>query len=111
MDYVEAQAVIPVSLLFDKYIAYCQQEPLHVDNTTITRSQIVDMVKSAKLMSSSIEASTGFPAYDVFAFTVRNINNKLLEGRGPCAFDPVLCVWAQNGTTILRSLYQAKGGR
>jgi len=111
MDYIEATSVIPVATLFDKYILYCQQEPLHVDNTTVTRVEIVDMVKSAKIMSATIESGSGFPAYDVFAFTFRNINNKLLEGKGPCAFDTVLCVWMQNGTTILRSLYQAKGGR
>jgi len=111
MEYLEAQAVIPVSLLFDKYIAYCQQEPLHPKNKTVRRAEIVGMVESAKLMAATIESTSGLPAYDVFAFTMRNINNKLIEGKGPCAFDPVLCVWMQNGTTILRSLYKAKGGR
>jgi len=111
MDYIEAMTLIPVAALFDRLYLYCKQEPLHPNNTSVTRAEILGMVSAAKNLAGFQEKSSGFPSYDLFAFTLRNIHNKLLEGRGPCAFDPLLCVWMNNGTTILRSLYQAKGGR
>lgn len=110
MDYKEAQAVIPVATLFDLFYAYCEQEPLK-KGSSIPRVEILKMVAAAKSMALIIENNSGLPAYDIFAFTVKNIHNVLVEGKGPCAFNRTLCVWKNNGAAILRSLDLKKGNK
>ena len=108
MNYKEAEAILPLDVLFDTYIRYAEQEPLHPKNKILTRAEAIAMIQAAKNMAMLNYRSTGLPTYDVFQYTFKSMHNKVFEGRGPCAFDPVLCVWMQNSSEILQTLAQAK---
>ena len=108
MNYKEAEVVLPIGRLFDEYILYAEQEPLHPKNTTVTRADAIAMLQAAKQMALLNYQSTGIPPYDVFKYTFKSLHNKVFEGRGPCAFSPTLCVWMQNSHEIISSLNAAR---
>lgn len=101
MTYQEAEVLMPLATLFDRLYEWAKVEPLRVDSP-MTKQEALDAIKMAKQMAL-INTSTK-PAYNVFQYTLKSLHNTVLEGRGPCAFDPMLCVWMQNSQSILKSL-------
>jgi len=103
MNYKEAETLMPLATLFDKLYAWVQAENIK-QGSPMTRAEALSAVQSAKGMA--LMNSKTKPAYNVFHYTLKSLHNVVLEGKGPCAFDPMLCAWMQNSQSILNSLKQ-----